>query len=110
MIEYLHGGPLRSLFYAVKNAIKELYHSYDGTYNFILANSNVVFINLDGQHPHNNRMYMIVRRKTGYDRAIIVTTVPNLTNEEWITVRPRRNHRGKLLMISEGELLYNADV
>ena len=112
MVEYLDRHRAGSLYNAVRYAVKKLYDNYkDGTYNFVLANSNVVFFNLDGRHPHNNRLYLLYRKKRPrYEKAIIATTVPDLTDEEWIEIRPRDNFRGKLLMFSEGELLYHGDV
>ncbi|MEX0568570.1 MAG: class II glutamine amidotransferase [Candidatus Njordarchaeota archaeon] len=110
MIEYLQSNPLGSIFYAVKKAIKKLYESYEGTYNFVLSNSNIVFVGLDSRHPYNNRLYLLSREKREYDRAIIITTVRDLTNEDWIEIRVRPGYRGKLLMLSEGELLYNGDL
>mgnify|MGYP000135472103 FL=1 len=110
MIEYLRGRPTRSLFNAVRYAVKELYNRYGGTFNFVLANSNILFVNLDGRHKYNNKMYMSFREKKGFEKAIIVTTIPRLTDEDWIVIRARNPYRGKLLMFSEGELLYNADI
>jgi len=111
MREYLSARETRSLYWAVKYAVRRLYEEYEGTYNFVLANSNVLFVNLDGKHPRNNALYVTFRKKEDpYEKAVIVTTVPRLTAEEWITIRPRSGRRGKLLMISEGEILYHGDI
>jgi len=109
--EYLDEHVAGSLYNAVRYAVNQLYSEYpNGTYNFVLANSNIVFFNLDGRHPRNNKLYLLYRRKSPrYEKAIIVTTVPNLTDENWIVIGPRSGHRGKLLMFSEGELLYHGD-
>ncbi len=112
MVEYFRRRPLGSIFGATRYAVRKLYEEFgDGTYNFVLANSNVVLINLDGRHPHNNKMFLLRREKAQpYEKAAIITTIPNLTSESWITIKVGRGYRGKLLMFSEGELLYNGDI
>lgn len=110
MVEYLEENIDAGLFNAVKYAVKSLYEEYPGFYNFVLANSNVAFFNLDSKHPHNNELYMNIKRGGPVDRVIVITTVKNLTPASWITIRPKSGYRGKLLMVSEGELLSSDDI
>ena len=64
MIEYSEEYKTGSLYGAVRYAVNRLYEEYgDGTYNFVLADSNVLFVNLDGEHSHNNRLYLLYRKK-----------------------------------------------
>ncbi len=44
-----------------------------------------------------------------FEGCLLVTTIPSLMGENWIKFYPVGNYRGKLLMISEGEILYNGD-
>ena len=110
MVEYLERNVDAGLFNAVKYAVKNLYGEYSGFYNFVLANSNVAFFNLDYKHPHNNELYIRFKRGGPVDRVIVMTTVKDLTPDNWITIRPKEGYRGKLLMVSEGELLASEDI
>jgi len=68
-----------------------------------------MFAHVDRTHPNNKVLY-ILRRGKEDGLALLVTMVPNLTPENWVRFSPTRRHRGKLLMISDGELLYNGDI
>lgn len=110
MEKYLSKDPTRGIFRAVKNAVEKLYETYEGTYNFVLANCNVLFVNLDGKHPYNDRLYILAEKKDKENKMIIVTTIRDLTKNNWIEIRARHGYRGKLLMFSEGEILHHEDI
>jgi len=98
------------LFGAVRRATERLLEDYpDGTFNFLLTNGNVLFAHVDKRHLTNRKLY-VLRREKGEGLALLVTTVPRLTPENWVEFSPGRRYRGKLLMISDGELLYNGDI
>jgi len=110
ILEYLRARPTRRLFGAVRRATQRLLREYpDGTFNFLLTNGNVLFAHVDRRHPRNRALY-VLRREKGDRLALLVTTVPNLTSEDWVSFAPTGRHRRKLLMISDGELLYNGDI
>ena len=110
ILDYLRSNRKGSLFGAVKSATEKLLEEYpQGTFNFLLTNGDVLFAHVDKMHFKNKALY-VLRREKGNGVALLVTTIPDLTGENWIKFHPIRNYRGKLLMISEGELLYNGDI
>jgi len=109
ILNYLERKRKGSLFGAVRFATEKLMREHPrGTFNFLLTNGDVLFAHVDKMHSRNRILYGL-RREKGIDVAFLVTTIPNLTDETWMEFRPTGNYRGKLLMISEGELLYNGD-
>ncbi|MHA1607340.1 MAG: class II glutamine amidotransferase [Candidatus Freyarchaeota archaeon] len=108
ILRYLQRNRKGSLIGAVKWATEKLFEEYpNGTFNFLLTNGDVLFAHVDRRHSLNNNLY-VLRREKEDGLAILVTTINGLTREAWTKFFPIRG-RGKLLVMSEGELLYNIE-
>lgn len=91
--EYLEAGGVRGLYPAVKYATRKVLETYDGQLNYLLSESNLLFV-----HCNYRRMYML-RREKEYGGAVLVST-QKLTNERWVEIP-----RNRVLCLSRGEVL-----
>jgi glutamine amidotransferase len=95
--EYLRRGRFRGIYPAVKYATQELLETYGGRVNYLLSDSNALFV-----FCNYRRMFML-RREKDYGGAILIST-QKLTNENWIEIPKYR-----VLCVLNGELFVMSD-
>ena len=93
----MRSGRFRGIYPAVKYATQELLETYGGKVNYLLSDSNALFV-----FCNYRRMFML-RREKDYGGAILIST-QKLTDENWIEIPKYR-----VLCVLNGEIFVVSD-
>jgi predicted glutamine amidotransferase len=103
MMEHLAAWPAHSLYQGLAETLKRLISQYPGRYAFFLANETVLFACL------NHGEILTYRPPEAPGESLVLTTVSGgLTRDPdlWCAYPNEDPHRGQVLVISGGDLLY----
>ncbi len=100
--QYLYSNNrIRGIYPGLKKALKKLLAEHPWSrINFLLSDGNNMYV----FHHYHDRPIYYLRRQKEYGGAILVTTVKELSNEQWQKLDP-----DKLLVIINGEYLVISD-
>lgn len=97
----LSTSKIRGIYPGLKKALKQLLEKHpQSTINFLLSDGNNMYI----FNHYPTRPIYYLRRQKEYGGAILVTTIRELSREQWQKLEPDR-----LLAISNGEVLVISD-
>ena len=97
VVEYQESGQIRGIYPAIKQAILKIFDTYTRNINLnlLISDGRTLFV---FNHYESAPIYML-RREKSYGGAILLTTVPNFTDENWEPIPP-----DSLIAISGGEI------
>lgn len=105
LISYLRYTPYGSLGRSLVKSIRNLLSEYPGNYAFVLANESVLFAFC------NFRQFMLLRESESLGKSLVLTSIKEgLSDKEWISISPKKNTLGKLLVAAGPDVLYLGDV
>ncbi|MFH2220038.1 MAG: class II glutamine amidotransferase [Pseudomonadota bacterium] len=105
LISLTEQNPYISLYMALRLGIEKLLSDYPGRYIFFLANESVLFAFC------NFRQFLILKESERMGDILLITSLKQgLSPNNWLSIKPEKNSKGKLVVIAGPDLLYVDDV